>query len=268
VASNLGGTSPPTRGRIPLAAAQLKVVCVLLLRTTTMRPCRHLTAAAFAFIPLAYSANVPFVIDSPTTASSTLVDVLSADPDFSILLTLLQRARLIPTLNRLNGSTLFAPTNEAIKRSQDGNSFWHTLAHEDASSFMRDNVHERLRQELFYHILNYTITEKDIYTTAKPRTHKTLHYPRQLTEPPGRPPNHPPWMPIPGGTLGGEPQRLRTILREEQGWAGVDSFGTGGARVAKALKPAANGVVVAIDDVLSVPSDLGTSSFCCASTCH
>lgn len=48
--------------------------------------------------------------------SSTLVDALSADPDYSSLLRLLQRADLILTLNKLNGSTLLAPTNDAIKQ--------------------------------------------------------------------------------------------------------------------------------------------------------
>src|SRR5580698_5885448 len=76
------------------------------------------------------------------TLSSTLVDKLSEDPDYTTLLRLLQRARLIPTLNRLNGSTLFAPTNDAIKRHPSLSRL---------SLLTGDNVNEQLRQELFYH---------------------------------------------------------------------------------------------------------------------
>ena len=62
------------------------------------------------------------------------MDALNEDPDYTSLLNLLQKARLIPTLNRLNGSTLFAPTNDAIKR----HSFW-TSIHQD----LNDNAHEK-----------------------------------------------------------------------------------------------------------------------------
>ena len=62
------------------------------------------------------SSQTPLNPPLPTVQSTTLVDVLNADKDYTLLLSLLQIARLIPTLNKLNGSTLFAPTNDAVKR--------------------------------------------------------------------------------------------------------------------------------------------------------
>lgn len=47
-------------------------------------------------------------------ASKTLIDVLSADQQFTSLLKTLQKTRLIPVLNSYNQSTFFAPTNDAF----------------------------------------------------------------------------------------------------------------------------------------------------------
>ena len=178
--------------------------------------------------------------------SETLVDELSKDPDYSTLLGLLQRARLIPTLNRLNGSTFFAPTNDAIQQHA-------TLSR--LVSLTGDNVNEQLRQELFYHLLNYTVVlpeDHNILVT------KTLHFPHGHSEPPCRdPPPSPPWLPIPGGSLGGEPQRLRVTTRKGQIYVGVDTFGKGGAHVSKGPVNASNGLLLGIDRILAVPPSLG-----------
>ncbi|KAG5647591.1 hypothetical protein DXG03_008944 [Asterophora parasitica] len=185
--------------------------------------------------------------------STTLVDALSVDPNYASLLRLLQRARLIPTLNRLNGSTLFAPTNDAIKHHLQHNQIWDSVMHDD-NFVLNDNIQEQLRQQLFYHLLNYTVSA--LPTSQDPETHKTLLYPRMPVEPPLRePPPSPPWMPIPGGTLGGEPQRLRASGRDEATWVGVDTFGKGGAKTVNITK-AGNGVVVGISKVLEPPPDL------------
>src|ERR1700683_950521 len=124
------------------------------------------------------AAQLPF-----HSTSTTLVDALSADDDYSSLLRLLQRARLIPTLNKLNGSTLFAPTNDAISR------------HPSCNNALQDNIHEQLRQDLFYHILNYSI---HALPTQLPevQVHKTLLFPHTTHV-------DSPWFPVPGGTLGG-----------------------------------------------------------------
>ena len=178
--------------------------------------------------------------------STTLVDKLSNDSDYTSLLRLLQRARLIPTLNRLNRSTFFAPTNDAIKRHK-------TLSQLD--SLVGDNVNEQLRQELFYHLLNYTITlprDNSVLVT------KTLHYPRGHSDTPSRdPPPYPPWLPIPNGSLGGEPQRLRVATKNGKTFVGVDAFGKGGAHVIKDPVDAGNGLLVGVDSILAVPSSLG-----------
>jgi solute carrier family 25 carnitine/acylcarnitine transporter 20/29 len=207
-------------------------------------------------VPLSLLALLPHSLASPHTQlalyspqdtfSSTLVDKLSEDPDYTTLLRLLQRARLIPTLNRLNGSTLFAPTNDAIQRHSSLSRL---------NSLTGDNVNEQLRQELFYHLLNYTVVlpkEKDILVT------KTLHFPRDSPEPPSRdPPPSPPWLPVPGGSLGGEPQRLRAAARKGRVHVGVDAFGKGGAKVVKDPVDAGNGLLVGIDGILPLPPSLG-----------
>jgi solute carrier family 25 carnitine/acylcarnitine transporter 20/29 len=210
-------------------------------------------------IPLSLLALLPYSLatlhpqlafhaqqDTVSRLSTTLVDKLSEDPDYTTLLRLLQRARLIPTLNRLSGGTLFAPTNDAIQRHP----FLSRL-----SSLAGDNVNEQLRQELFYHLLNYTIAlpkDNDILVT------KTLHFPHDSPEPPSRdPPPSPPWLPVPGGSLGGEPQRLRVAARKGRVHVGVDAFGEGGAKVIKDSVDAGNGLLVGIDRILPTPPSLG-----------
>lgn len=217
--------------------------------------CLHLAIFA-ALFPLVSSSQLSFQ-SQPTTSTSTLVDALSADPDYTSLLRLLQKARLIPTLNRLNGSTLFAPTNDAIKR-HTSNSLWRTVLGDD-TFVINDNVQEQLRQQLFYHLLNYSLTTLPV--GPHPQILKTLHFPEFPLEPPSRePPPSPPWMPIPGGTLGGEPQRLRIMARDEATWVGVDAFGKGGAELVKGQVDAGNGILLGIADVMDVPLDLGLST--------
>ncbi|TFK36860.1 carnitine/acyl carnitine carrier [Crucibulum laeve] len=192
---------------------------------------------------------------APAPQSTTLVDALSADPDYTSLLHLLQRARLIPTLNKLNGSTFFAPTNDAIDRRSAKDSLWHSLLHDD-SFVLTDNINEQLRQQLFYHLLNYSVPNVPT-EPADPQVHKTLHFPRTPVEPPSKePPPSPPWMPIPGGTLGGDPQRLRVGARSQGVWVGVDAFGEGGSEIVKGKEDAGNGVLLGIADVLDPPPSL------------
>lgn len=218
---------------------------------TIMRLCGTIPIAFLVpLFPWAACASHPQA--SWSTTSLTLVDALSADPDYTSLLRLLQKALLIPTLNRLNGSTFFAPTNEAIKRHVSSNPLWHAVLQDD-TFVISDNVQEQLRQQLFYHILNYSLPS--LPTEPNIQVHKTLHFPRQPVAPPSRhPPPFPPWMPIPGGTLGGEPQRLRVSTRAR---VGEDSKGEGGAEIVKGLVDAGNGVILGIADVLEPPLDLG-----------
>jgi solute carrier family 25 (mitochondrial carnitine/acylcarnitine transporter), member 20/29 len=103
-----------------------------------------------------------FLVSSASQISSvTLVDALSADPDYTSIIRLLQRARLIPTLNRLNGSTFFAPTSDAIERHISKHPLWHAALHnqdlDQRTLGIYDNVADWLWQQLFYHLLNYTL---------------------------------------------------------------------------------------------------------------
>ncbi len=208
----------------------------------------RLPSFLFALLPYYSLASLysQFPLNPHANAfSTTLVDKLSEDPDYTTLLRLLQRAKLIPTLNRLNGSTFFAPTNDAIH----GGAF---LSRH--SSLTGDNVNERLRQEIFYHLLNYTtaLPEDDNVLVTK-----TLHFPRDPSGPPSDdPPPSPPWLPVPGGSLGGEPQRLRVASRRGGIYVGVDAFGKGGTRVVKGPVDAGNGVLLGIESILTVPPSL------------
>ncbi|KAG0280731.1 hypothetical protein BGZ95_009010 [Linnemannia exigua] len=73
---------------------------------------------------------------SCVVASKTVIDLVSTDPGFSILIKQLQRLRLIPFLNNRKTCTFFAPTNAAF------------------SQWERDNPGKRIdRETLMYHIL-------------------------------------------------------------------------------------------------------------------
>lgn len=208
-----------------------------------------------ALVSLSTSTQVPLTWHSNTTIqSTTLVDVLNSDEDYTLLISLLQRAKLIPTLNKLNGSTLFAPTNDAIKRHAQTNELWRSaLSYYDPPN---DNVQEELRQQLFYHMLNYSLTQ--IPEDSTTQVLHTLHFPKlPIDSPTNEPPPSPPWMPLPESTLGNKPQRLRVTSRDGVTWLDVDAFGKGGIEIIKERVDAANGVVYGIADVLEVPPHLG-----------
>lgn len=194
------------------------------------------------------------VLFNTDTTSTTLVDALSADPDYTTLLVLLQRARLIPTLNRLtSGCTFFAPVNSAWKTHP----FWGHLALDDAP--FGDNINEELRQQLFYHLVNYTLPTTPP-PTQNPLVMETLHYPHKPLDPPTRlPPPYPPWLPVHNGTLGHDPQRLRLTFNNESARVGVDAFGNGGVQIIKGRVDAGNSTLMAVDGVLEPPPDLGQS---------
>ncbi|KAL4070810.1 hypothetical protein J3A83DRAFT_4358899 [Scleroderma citrinum] len=213
-----------------------------------MRLCGFAPLSLLTVVSGVLCSQVP--LNSPLTVqSTTLVDILNADDDYTLLRSLLQRTRLIPTLNKLNGSTLFAPTNEAVKRRSDKDALLQRVL-EDDSLQLPDNVQEQLREQLLYHLLNYTITTPEDSTT---QTLKTLHFPKS---PAHETPVPPPWLPIPEGTLGGDPQRVRLALRDDSLWLGTDAFGQGGVQVVKPRVNASNGVVYGISDMLDVPPNL------------
>ncbi|KAF8807735.1 hypothetical protein BYT27DRAFT_7233219 [Phlegmacium glaucopus] len=219
-----------------------------------LKACLPLALLAAVLPAHCISSQVHWAGHSPT--SVTLVDALNADPDYSSLLRLLQLARLIPTLNRLNGSTLFAPTNDAIKRHSVTNLLWRNIL-DSQDSQVPDNIQEQLRQQLFYHLLNETLVGTP--TDNNVQVLKTLLYPHKPHDTPSHdPPPYPPWMPIPSGSLGKDPQRLRIATRDKSAYVGTDTFGKDGVKVIKGAQNADNGVLFGISEVLEPPPDLAT----------
>ncbi|KAF8338034.1 uncharacterized protein EI90DRAFT_2991353 [Cantharellus anzutake] len=192
--------------------------------------------------------------------SINLTDRLSEDPDFTLLLRLLQRARLIPTLNRLEDATLFAPTNDAIERYINTSHIYARALFDTEPNVNgpRDNVQHELRQHLFYHLLNFSIPilPKD-FPTQKPLIFETLHYPDlPVQHPSPEPPPSPPWLPEPGGLLDRAPQRLRAVFRDSKPWIAVDSMRRGGVEVAKEPINASNGIIIPLRNVIPLPGNL------------
>ncbi|TFK83664.1 FAS1 domain-containing protein [Polyporus arcularius HHB13444] len=221
-----------------------------------MRPWSCIPIGLLAILPLVAPAQLPLHQLAPTTQSFTLLDALYKDPEYESLIKLLQRAKLIPTFNKLNGSTFFAPTNDAVKHHASFNLLWQEALNDDTHD-LQDNLQLRLRQQLFYHLFNYTV--RVLPTEQTPQEHRTLLYPRDTSEPPTQePPPYPPWMPVQNGTLGTEPQRLRLSARDDALWAGVDASGKGGVKVVKDAVETANGLLLGLDRVLEMPPDLAT----------
>lgn len=177
------------------------------------------------------------------------MSTLSASSKHGTFVHLLQRAKLVPMLSRLNGS-IFAPTDEAWKQWDDehrpedeqrsygwlgaaGLDEWlvdDSTAHaelakrigsagvDDAERIRAeaDNLNWALRQHLLYHILNYTLTEHD----WAPRAESNMSIETTLLFPAGRAPTPSPipepgtpWTPGRGhGLLGDHGQRLRLAL--------------------------------------------------------
>lgn len=203
--------------------------------------------------------------------STNIVDVLSQDPQLSLYIRLLQRARLIPTLNKIHDATLFAPTNEAVRNRSLADPVLAAALLEESADLEeqdgRDNLQYRLRERLFYHMLNYTSSNLSFPDVQDSRIayESTLLFPTTHEEH-GRP-GHVPY-PAPQDTLlGGEGQKL-SVLREMQkegsGSAGgvitrvgVDGGGGGGAVIIPGRGGhGRNGRVVVVDDLLHPPKSI------------
>jgi solute carrier family 25 (mitochondrial carnitine/acylcarnitine transporter), member 20/29 len=139
------------------------------------------------------------------------------------------------------------------------------------------NVNAVLRQQLLYHMLNYTLsfTEEEELDEASPKLSNkplmltTLHLPsrRYLHEPtrPGPIPHPPSNPPIPGsedrgGLLKGEGQKVRICTRGKEGeiFLGTNSKCEGGVKVLEMLDKSDKGRVVVIDGILDVPPALSS----------
>ncbi|WFD31363.1 hypothetical protein MSPP1_002398 [Malassezia sp. CBS 17886] len=236
---------------------------------------RSLVRAAAA-VALA-SAALADVALAQHDGAQNLVDLVSRRPELTTFVHLLQRARLIPTLNRIQelhgahtGMTLFAPTNDAFASALRGEdaAFWHVALRDEvrasnASVGDPDNVNSALRERLWYHVLNFTISEEP---AARVELFETLHFPSRkrllaptrpgpIPEKPARPPH--PGAEDEGGLLGGAGQVVRAVRpRRGGGRVGVDARGHGGAGIVDVDRRSTRGAVVLLDGVLSLPPSL------------
>ena len=250
----------------------LVLVPIAVCNIAAMRVPAWLLHAAFVAASLSgtTAAQQAALAPSPEfeVTSTNIVDVLSQDPELSLFIRLLQRARLIPTLNKIHDATVFAPTNEAVRnRSLADPVLAAALLDESADQEEldgRDNLQYRLRERLFYHMLNYTSPDLSFPDVQDSRIayESTLLFPTTHEEH-GRP-GHVPY-PAPEDTLlGGEGQKL-SVLREPQDEessdvvtrVGVDGGDGGGAAVIPGRGGRGrNGRVVVIDDLLHPPKSI------------
>jgi uncharacterized surface protein with fasciclin (FAS1) repeats len=86
------------------------------------------------------------------TGPGTIVDIAAGNPDFSTLVTALQRAGLVDTLNGSGPFTVFAPTNAAFAALPEG-----TL-----ESLLLPENQAQLQNILTYHVVPGTITSDQI----------------------------------------------------------------------------------------------------------
>lgn len=223
-----------------------------------------------------------------TTSTTSLVDLLATSPNHTLLLRAVQRARLVPTLNRLNGSTFFAPHDDAIRRAAaaeqhdaglvsgqelGSHGIWSfAITDELDIEKERDNLQLDLRDTILYHVLNYTTFKPPSLADDFPRLrmHESLYVPRlhqDVPSPsppslPGAPRDDPDPVDPMNATLGllhGEGQKLRVLEHSlNVTLVGVDAKGEGGIRViASEVQYAENGAFVIVDGTLSKPVDLG-----------
>ncbi|BEI99521.1 hypothetical protein CcaverHIS631_0405640 [Cutaneotrichosporon cavernicola] len=290
-----------------------------------MRP-----VALLAFAAAVSAAQLPLASSEPDMEpySETIMSTLSASNKHGTFVHLLQRSKLVPMLSRFNGS-IFAPTDAAWKAWEDahrpdtdervhgwlgtsGLAEWLLNDDEAEAALARrvaaagvdgprvraeaDNQNWAMRQHLLYHILNYTLTERD----WAPREENNITIETTLLFPMGKepapspiPPPGTPWTPTHGqGLLGSHGQRLRVALPGsveggDRGLVGFDHFGKNGACVwdgsgwendpnnthiwtgrdpdtdknkdrkkERGVRWVRNGVVIGLDGVLAPPSSL------------
>jgi uncharacterized surface protein with fasciclin (FAS1) repeats len=202
--------------------------------------------------------------------STTVIDLLSTSAQHTTLLHLLQRCKLVPSINLMQGLTLFAPTDQAwenwAKEKENHNSgTWAGLAQiifgrpqtdsRTDDTRLADNTLFDTHQLLLYHMLNYTLPlgqhpnqnqlgrtgKKDLsrWVVGNISTETTLLFPlrHHHHRSPGHiPPPHPPWSSEGRtGTLGGHAQQIRLLFDKEDevgpGRVQVDVRGRGGAGI-------------------------------------
>ena len=192
-------------------------------------------------------------------SGSNLIDRLAIMPEHTTFVHLLQRTRLVPTLNELQEKTnltIFAPSNAAFEaepelaalaNGTDISSSDNQLVFSGEVS-SPDNVGTAARQRLLYHVLGYSLPSLPFISM-----HETLHKParHQFNSPDGE---------DRGQLLGGHGQvvrisRRRNIFLREEIRVGVDARGRGGALV-RATQHTSTGTLYSVNRVLQVPPPL------------
>jgi hypothetical protein len=165
-------------------------------------------------LPLLLSCSPPLERDPPPigTTTSTLIDVLSADADYSTLLRLLQRTQLVPALNALANGTLLAPTNAAFEAagypggpSQGSLADW---AWSPFDSLEQDNLLRATRDRLLYHVLNHSLPLDPLEAERPPGNDSAKPQSRPSPPPPEEVACRPRFPPV-----GGLPESLETTGR-------------------------------------------------------
>jgi uncharacterized surface protein with fasciclin (FAS1) repeats len=95
-------------------------------------------------------SSVAFAQTQAATTGQTITQIAASDPNFSTLVSLLQKANLTDTLNGTTNYTVFAPTNAAFEKVPSS-----TLAD------LANNT-TALKKVLLYHVVQGTLLAKDI----------------------------------------------------------------------------------------------------------
>jgi len=95
-------------------------------------------------------SSVAFAQTQAATTGQTITQIAASDPNFSTLVSLLQKANLTDTLNGTTNYTVFAPTNAAFEKVPTS-----TLAD------LANNT-TALKRVLLYHVVPGTLLSKDI----------------------------------------------------------------------------------------------------------
>ena len=99
----------------------------------------------------------PARADHHHRAAQTLVGVASGNADFSTLVTAVQTAGLVDTLNSTGPFTVFAPTNDAFAELPAGT----------VDSLLRPSQRAALSRILTYHVVPGQITAADLTTAVR-----------------------------------------------------------------------------------------------------
>lgn len=216
------------------------------------------------------ASQIPFASEETDTPihplRTTIVDLLSQDGNYTHLVLALQRSRLIPTINRLhNGSTLFAPTNNAIElvAAREEDPLWSLALPENLQQTYSDNINAQLRRTLLYHLLNVTLPLE--WNISDPILLPTMLFPHPMKAGHEKPGGPFPDAPDIHSLLGNASQVLRFSASKDWSSAntsftvGCDAQGEGGLSVNTAkIVNGTNGVIFPLESgVLQLPASAG-----------